>query len=82
MKRIRTRWTVIATRNISAAQWWTWRKSSPPGIVKERSRALAYAALTRSPSSGAYGPFQVVIVVLGSKFSARKTPLAISTMKL
>ena len=49
VKTIRSRCSVIAATNTSAAQWWVWRISSPPVTSKERSSVEAYAAETVWP---------------------------------
>ena len=41
VKNTRIMWTLMATMNISAAQWWICRMMSPPRMSKEMSRVEA-----------------------------------------
>ncbi len=34
VKKIRHRWTTMAARNTTAAQWWIWRMTSPERTLK------------------------------------------------
>ena len=52
MKKTRHMCTVMATMNISAAQWWIWRISRPPRTSKEMPRVEEYASDIVTPWSG------------------------------
>ena len=82
VKNTRNRWTVIAARNSSAAQWCTCRISRPPRTSNEMSSVDEYASDIRMPSSGTYDPWYTTSVIDGLKNSARYVPVSSSTMKL
>ncbi len=82
VKNTRNRWTVIAARNSSAAQWCTCRISRPPRMSNEMSSVDAYASVIRMPLSGTYDPWYATSTMDGLKNSERYTPVSSSTMKL
>ena len=57
VKNTRRRCTTIAATKTSAAQWWVWRMSSPPGTVEERSSVERKARVISAPCSASNGPW-------------------------
>ena len=53
VKKTRLAWTTIAARKTSAAQWWTWRISSPARTSNDSRMTESKAADTSAPTSGA-----------------------------
>jgi hypothetical protein len=52
VKKIRSRWTMIAATNTSAAQWCVCRISSPAFTLSEMCTVDWYASLMSRPCSG------------------------------
>ncbi len=79
-KKVRSSRRQIAATKMSAAQWWTWRTSSPPRTSKLSATTDANARLTGSPSSLAYEPRYTVGAIDAWKYGSSSTPVTSATM--
>src|SRR6476661_2894730 len=74
VKNTRSMCTDSAMMNISAAQWWICRISSPPLMSKEMSTVERYASETVTPRSGRYEPSYTTWPALGTNQKVRNVP--------
>src|SRR3974390_1481851 len=79
VKKMRARWTTIDPMNTMAAQWWTWRMTSPARTWNEMLSVDWYASDMCTPRNGAYEPVYTTSLTLGTKKKVRYTPVTSST---